>query len=280
MDAVVSGPDPRPEGADAPLVVRYGKTWPRGRRLDGSKFFAVLSWGCAGTTWLAKALNSHPEIFCVHGVNFALRVGSEPRLQFEGVEYAAFVERLARYYPVVGDVHGLNPSDMVPLRKKLGAAFACAVLVREPIERLKSRLSFRGLPTRRPNLDLVDELMERLELPLADLDEEGRFFVHSANMLNTILREQEHGPVYRMEDVTTSPKVFAELLVHLTGGVIEPDPVWLDWTLRVPAVRVAPTEKPDLTDEQWELLARVVQPEAWAAYEAVGYERPTFVAAP
>ena len=30
------------------------------------QLFAVVSWGCAATRWLAKVLNCHPEILCLH----------------------------------------------------------------------------------------------------------------------------------------------------------------------------------------------------------------------
>jgi hypothetical protein len=31
--------------------------------------FAVVSWGCAATSWLARVLNGHPDIYCVHAAN-------------------------------------------------------------------------------------------------------------------------------------------------------------------------------------------------------------------
>jgi hypothetical protein len=37
-----------------------------------SQLFAVVSWGCAATKWLAKVLNSHPEILCFHAGNGAV----------------------------------------------------------------------------------------------------------------------------------------------------------------------------------------------------------------
>src|SRR5436305_15337620 len=30
--------------------------------------FAVISWGCSATTWVAPTLNSHPDVFCLHNL--------------------------------------------------------------------------------------------------------------------------------------------------------------------------------------------------------------------
>ena len=30
------------------------------------RLFAVVSWGAAATMWLAKTLNAHPEMLCLH----------------------------------------------------------------------------------------------------------------------------------------------------------------------------------------------------------------------
>ena len=283
---VAAGPsvthDTTPEEVGAaPDPVELTTPWPPGRLRDGTRFFSVLSWGCAGTTWLAKALNSHPEIFCVHCFNVELRRRSNPNVRTQGVDYAGLIERAGSDYRFLGEVNGFTADDIPLLRNALGPSFSIAALVREPIARLRSHLAFRGLPEKvqRARLDHVDDLVKRRGLPFTDLDPELRFFIHSANMLNTILREQQQGPVYRMEDVTARPDVFADLFVHLTGGELEAEPWWIEMAAHLPPIRVAGGPKPELTEQQQEIVSIVVRPAAWAAYEELGYERPGFLPA-
>ena len=265
------------DGTVDPGVVDLSAPVRLGQTAEGQRFFAVVSSGSAATTWLATALNSHPQIFCVHAFNVALRKHCDPGVRVRGLDYAGLIQRLAVHYPLAGDVHGFRPKEIPLLERAFGPTFAAAVLVREPIARLKSQLARTAL--RPSNLANVDRLVERLQLPLRDLDDETRIFVHFTLKLNLILREQRHGPVYRMEDVTRRAEVLGELVAHLGGGTIVADSGWLERTVGLPPVRLARLEKLELTRRHEEIIAMAVQPEAWAAYEELGYERPSFVAA-
>ena len=90
----------------------------------------MISWGCAATHWLARALNSHADIFCVHAGNFSRhQYGRAPYL--DGPEYLQVIGQMGCSYAAAGDVHGVNIRTImklraVPLAAGLGARLWCA----------------------------------------------------------------------------------------------------------------------------------------------------------
>ena len=102
--------------------------------------FAVVSWGCAATAWLARVLNSHTDVFCVHQANVKWSLFSEaPRL--DDVLYMRLIRNLGRGHAAAGDVHGIDRNKIALLREAYGEGFDCAVVVREPLSRLRSQFS-------------------------------------------------------------------------------------------------------------------------------------------
>jgi hypothetical protein len=266
--------------AEKPGRVDLNVPWPAYRPADGPwHLFAVSSWGFAATTWLAKVLNDHPEIFCVHALNVVLRQECEPGLDVKGLDYAGLIGRIASGYRFVGDVHGFSPAEIKLLGETFGDKFSGVVLVREPVDRLRSYLAFWATrPHLRADVASVDELAAARGLD-PPADDDARFFIQAANMLNRIGIEQDAGPIYRMEDVTTQAEALASLVAVLTGNKAKPNPAWVTAALATGARRAAPGPKPDLTEAQLEIVARTVLPESWRHYEALGYPRPSFVAA-
>ncbi len=252
--------------------------WPAARLAGGPwHLFAVSSWGFAATTWVSKVLNDHPEIFCVHGFNIVLRQECEPGLDFGGLDYASLIAGLASGYRYMGDVHGFAPSEIEQLAETFGDNFSSVVLVREPIERLRSYLAFWATrPQLRPSVASVDELaaVRGLDPPA---DDDARFLIHAANMLNRIGIEQRLGPIFRMEDVTTDADALSSLVAAVTGGKARPNPQWVAAALATGPRRTAPGPKPDLSEAQLEIVARTVLPENWEHYEELGYPRPSSV---
>lgn len=165
--------------------------------------FSVISWGCAATHWLARALNSHPDIFCVHAGNFSLhQYGRAPYL--DGPEYLRVIGALGTSYAAAGDVHGVDIRTIDEARDAFGDQFGCAIVVREPIARLHSQLAlFRAnLQTRGWNVDHVQHFINRgVVLPVDNY--ETRLTLHGIWMLNMIVREQATARVWRCEDLTT-----------------------------------------------------------------------------
>jgi hypothetical protein len=242
--------------------------------------FSVVSWGCAATEWLAKTLNSHPDIFCLHHADITWnKIGRAPQLS--GWEYLRVVGVTGWSYRASGDVHGLSLEAIPDLRAKLGDAFNCAILVREPLPRLRSQIAlFDSWPVKADwNVDYVQRFIdEGIQLPQDNID--NRLFLHGVNMLNTVIQEEPVAPIWRFEDLTTSPKAFARFVEELMRGRVE---VELEWAER--AVR-RPTSNPHRGTnaaprpfEPWQMEAirKVVEPRAWEIYERLGYKTPDFV---
>src|SRR5204862_897389 len=92
---------------------------------------------------------------------------------------------------------------------------------------------------------------------------------------------QAVGPVFRAEDVTTAPPAFGDFVRTLTAGKVEIEDAWVESVLRAAGVnRHTKSRRLQLAPWQREVAARVVEPEAWALYEELGYARPSFLRQP
>jgi len=94
-------------------------------------YFIIASRGCTAGTWLALALNKHPQVFCCHGRDRPSRGVETPellksswyrkdRLAFEQrqrkmsiPEYLRVVERASEGEPVIGNVHGFTLPELI-----------------------------------------------------------------------------------------------------------------------------------------------------------------------
>jgi hypothetical protein len=103
-----------------------------------NQLFAVVSWGCAATQWLAKGLNSHPEILCLH--NGAGAVASF-HSSMDSLQYVRVLSHLGWGYTAVGDVHGLPRMEIAKLKEAFGDRFNAVIVVREPVARLRSQMA-------------------------------------------------------------------------------------------------------------------------------------------
>lgn len=271
-----------PDEPLAPMVApRLTMPLPSQPNDDDPHAFAIVSTGAAATTWVAKALNSHPQICCTHGVGLPLRALS-PSIRLSGLEQMYFVLRMAHGYAAAGDVHGIHRKDIPALKEAMGDAFSAAVLVRDPLPRLKSVLSqferFVDTNAYDAELTYIDSVIDQYQLDLPDTSNATKLFVVGVNVLNSVIDEQDVGPFYRMEDVTTRQASLRDLVRHISGGRV--DPGWR-WTRKTVALaRVNPHQRealPELEGWRRDVVARVVRPEAWDIYKKIGYEPPAFV---
>ena len=170
--------------------------------------------GGTGSTWLAKLLNSHPDVFCSHEA-VASRVF--PATQYGPAEILNYLRCLAwdsmhGAYSAVGDVGSIWQQHAAGLHQ-----FRTAVLLRHPARVLSSRLatyphdqSFTEITTGRDALDLWG-------IDLAKLDPMDRIFVHDllifASQVWALARKVR---IIRIEDMA-SPELCHEALKHLTG---------------------------------------------------------------
>lgn len=246
-----------------------------------TRLFALVSWGCAATTWIAKVLNSHPDVFCAHAANISwMHFGGPNSRRLDGLDYLLLLAEMGNGYIAAGDVHGISRDCIPHLRASFGESFSAAVLVRDPLPRLNSQMAlFRRYKDFSVwDLSYTDEIIRSKGILLPQKDEEHKMFVHAANMLNAILQEKDLGTVYRMEDLVSSPDVLCCLAEELTGGQVSLNIDWATHALATGKINrhsLAPQPSPE--DWQIDVLRRVVDAGAWDSYKALGYAVPSLV---
>lgn len=238
------------------------------------RLFAVVTWGCAATDWLAYSLNECPGIFCLHAANYLWNkfAGAD---WLSGLDYLEVVGMQGHAAIAAGDVHGISRSDIPEIAKKYGNRFRAAVVVRNPLPRLRSQLALFKRYAQFGGWDLTylqsmfPEVIDHL--PTGSYDE--RLFVHGANMLNAIVEEVAVGPVFRMEHITTDRQSLAALVEHLTAGAVETPQHWLESAIGSNRTNPhAPSISDSLADWQKEVLRKVVGADAIEHYRRLGYK--------
>ena len=242
--------------------------------------FCVVSWGAAATQWLANTLNAHPDIFCAHCANqFWERLAGARYV--DGWQYLRILGSESSASRACGDVHGVSRETIPDLRTKLGERFNCAILVREPLPRLRSQMAlFDKWPVKSAwNVDYVRTFIDQgVRLPEDDII--NRLFLHGVNMLNNIIQEEPIAPIWRAEDLTSNATLLARFIEELTRGNVRVEPEWAERVVRRPA-----SNRHNVTDaeprgwEAWQIdaIKKVVEPRAWEIYERLGYKTPDFV---
>jgi hypothetical protein len=245
-----------------------------------TRMFAVISWGAAATSWLAWALNSHPDIYCVHSANqFWRAFGRAPAL--DGVQYMRLLGSQGYAHVAAGDVHGVNMNTIPAIRAAFGDQFRTAVVIRDPIPRLRSQfgLFHRYKDQRVYDVPYIDDLIDSLDLPVSKDDYDRKLYLHGIFMLNTIIHEMNVGPVFKCEDLTSNPRSLEELVRAVAGTDIKFVDGWAERTVTAPRRNAHGGGRSDILSDPWlrEMIIRVVKPEAWSLYEQFGYPRPSFV---
>lgn len=249
------------------------------------RVFAVISWGCAATKWASRVLNSHRDTFCLHQGNAHLqRFGYPTEEKLDGVAYLRLVASMGSGYSVAGDVHGLSRHHVPTLREAFGDCFRCAVLVRDPLPRVRSQMAlyddFKALSVWDSvwGLDYIADLAQAHGLTFPSQELRPRMFVHAANMLNAILEEREVGPIFRAGDITSDPEALAQFITTLTAGTISLDRDWLCRAVGQPGInRHNEGGGSEWTAWEMDVLRKIVRPAAWDAYAELGYPRPSFL---
>jgi hypothetical protein len=241
--------------------------------------FGVVTWGCSASRWLTRALNAHPEVFCVHELNAEIAaLGGTERM--DGSEYLELLGVQGSGYAAAGDVHGITRAGALSAQDALGDRTRFAVLVREPEARVLSQRALFRVCREFPVWDIsyVDSLVGERGIALPDFSYQSRLMVHAANMLNAITEEAAVRPIYRMEDLTSSPPEFGEFLGYLTQESVDPTPEWCQAATQMPPLNGHRSARAD-TLAEWErdIVRRVVSDEAWAFYADLGYDIPDWV---
>ncbi len=242
------------------------------------RLFAVITWGCCGSTWLAKVLNSHPDIFCLHCLNqhFSYLYGSP---YVEGIGYLKTISVTANGYKLAGDIHGVDREELPYLRKVLGKNFRDAVLVRDPLKRLKSMCyCLRRLKGGYSDYSYIEELIESNKLKLKNYSMNEILFVHAVNMLNAIIEEtQLSSRIEKIEDLTEDKNKFIEFIDYLSDGGIILDEHWVSQVFSIPKINSHIGDREITFDNhEIEIMNRVIKPEAIKLYENLGYNMRFF----
>jgi hypothetical protein len=241
--------------------------------------FAVVSWGCAATAWLAKTLNSHPDLFCVHALRAYWVIG-EQAASLDDVTYLHVIASQGHAHKAAGDVHGIDRASIPALRQAFGPRFNAVVVVRAPEPRLYSQLALFAKYQAHQSWDtsFARRLIatHRLRLPAGTYEEE--LFVHGVNMLNAIVEEQAVGTIYRCEDLTSQAETLGRCIEEVTRGVVCPTRDWLRGAVRSDKINPhrRETQPPTLTEWQLEIIHKIVTPLAWDYYVRLGYTLPAW----
>ena len=236
------------------------------------RLFAVVTWGCAATDWLAYSLNECPGIFCLHAANYLWNKFAGAGW-LSGLDYLEVVGMQGHAAIAAGDVHGVSRADIPEITRKYGDSFRAAVVVRDPLPRLRSQLGLFKRYGQFGGWDLTylqsmfPEVIDRL--PTGSHEEP--LFLHGVNMLNAIVEEVAVGPVFRMEDITTDRQRLAEMIRHLTGGAVEPAEHWLQSAVASRGTNPHTSKGSEFPGWQLDVLRRVVRPEAVELYRQLGY---------
>jgi len=242
--------------------------------------FAIVSWGAAGTHWLSKVLNAHPEVLCLHSaINPWTRLTGTPRI--DDVTYMAIVAATGRGYCAAGDCHGVWAASIPEIKAKWESRFRSAAVVRHPIPRIVSlwnlanRVGFHEY-----NLDYAFLRSAAPPELMWIKTEKQLFFLHAARMANNILDEVEVGPVYTMEALTSDQDEVKALLRYLSDGELDFDPATLDQVFDRRLISHSGHEQAQepheafqaLPEWQREIFKTVLDPAARAIYERLGYD--------
>jgi len=239
------------------------------------RLFAVVSWGCAGTAWIARVLNSHPDIFCVHSAATFWRTFAEAP-QIDGKEYMRLLGAQGFSHKVAGDVHGVSRSSINSIEKEFGSSFRKAVVVRDPVPRVRSQLALmaRLKNYKEWDVDYVDAAARNLDMDPTNWTNDDRLKFHAVNMLNAIEEEKNINPIFRIEDLSSNQSTFLEFFSHLTDGL--PIPNW--WLKYIDELQSINSHNNRTKSANWDinnkLLRSVVSQQAWEEYRKLGYDIP------
>jgi hypothetical protein len=239
-----------------------------------TRLFAVVSWGCAATDWLAYSLNECPGIFCLHGANFLWNKFAGAQW-LSGLEYLEVIGMQGHAALVAGDVHGVSRTDIPEIEKKYRDRFRAAVVVRDPLPRLRSQLALFGRYAQFElwgDLRYLQGMFPEIVNSLPKGSYEELLFLHGVNMLNAIVEEVAVGPVFRMEDITTNPQKLAAMVEHLTAGIVVAPECWLNSAVSSGGTNRHAKGALAFSDWQVDVIRGAVRSDAIELYGRLGYD--------
>jgi hypothetical protein len=180
-----------------------------------SRRFVINRMGSTGSTWLAKLLNSHPDVFCSHEgivehVFPSCSYTSDDIIRF--IEYLAWDAKHGAYH-AIGDVGSVWASHIPSL------PFTTALLVRHPARLLQTRLEVypRDQSFTEISPDSAACLREIWDLDLNAQEPLDRIFLHDLwTFVAQVWLLDKVGMVIRIEDMRNAGNCH-RILKMLTG---------------------------------------------------------------
>ncbi|MGH7662493.1 MAG: hypothetical protein ACRENA_16440 [Vulcanimicrobiaceae bacterium] len=174
--------------------------------------FVVARMGSTGSTWLAKLLNSHPDVFCTHE---GILAQIYPAQSYGREEIATFLRHFGwdtkhGAYAAVGDIGSVWDLHLAVL------PFSTALLVRHPARMLHTRLVVYRTDQSFTTIDQRTEtaLRELWGIELAEQSDLDRIFLQ--DLWNFAGQVWATHPVIRIEDLRDADYCKASLK-QLTG---------------------------------------------------------------
>jgi hypothetical protein len=251
--------------------------------------FVGFCWGAAGSTWLARLLNSHEDVLCLHAPIFPRYDHMRTAESLEVIDFVVTRFSLGGTYPVVGFTHGIAAESYGALVEAYGARLRCFTLTRHPIARIRSALAkyvsdaghHRSDPRwRQEHSASYDLLLQRAAEPFPD-DFDSLAFYTACTMVNSIVWErQQPFPVFRLEDLVARPADVQALLAHVSDGGCRLEEAVIAKLQRLIVRRhAASPESAEETYRSWRAEHRaafhhLVTGPACELYRELGYELP------
>jgi hypothetical protein len=194
---------------------------PHGRR------FVVARMGSTGSAWLAKLLNSHPDVFCSHE---GVAARAYPARSYGHADILRFLNWLAwdtmhGAYTAIGDVGSIWQLHAAALRE-----FQTAVLMRHPARLLNTRLATYAHDRSFTEIETDADLREVWDIDMSACEPLDRVFLHDLFIFASQTWAAERGVrLIRIEDMSDTAHCLREL-AHLTG--IDYDPGLVERAIR------------------------------------------------
>jgi hypothetical protein len=191
--------------------------------------FMVNRMGGTGSSWLAKLLNTHPEVFCYHE---GVIVRAYPASSYGTDDITSLIQWLAYddmkgAYQAVGDVGSAWLGHIVSLPNKL---FTTAMLLRHPARVLNTRL--RVFPTDKSFTEISAKRLKHIQhtwgINALERNEIDQIFLQDLYILKLqIDAASSVNIVMQLERMTSDVDYCGDVLTKLTGrfydhALIEP----------------------------------------------------------
>jgi hypothetical protein len=174
--------------------------------------------GSTGSAWLAKLLNSHPDVFCSHE-SVAARAYPAHRYGhgdiFRLLRWLAW-DTMHGAYTAIGDVGSVWGMHAVGLRE-----FQTAILLRHPARLLNSRLTHYPHDQSFTEVGSDADVREVWDIDMSTCEPLDRVFLHDLFIFASQTWAAERGVrLIRIEDMSDTAHCIQELK-HLTGMVYD-----------------------------------------------------------